>query len=129
MDISEIDGGRLATLALRVFFTSRTRHTRFDCVWSSDVCSSDLMLADRLATNSCNGLDRVIEDLTRAIHVGNTLAGTSLPPVISGNPAADVRVTVVDIRATTAHYRRTGVDLRNHGQNLDRSFSPGQVDE
>src|SRR2546430_6091614 len=24
------------------FFSSRRRHTRFDCNWSSDVCSSDL---------------------------------------------------------------------------------------
>src|SRR5688572_31188534 len=24
------------------FFSSRRRHTRFDCGWSSDVCSSDL---------------------------------------------------------------------------------------
>src|SRR2546430_4851554 len=39
------------TLILRVkvldswcyfFFSSRRRHTRFDCDWSSDVCSSDL---------------------------------------------------------------------------------------
>src|SRR2546427_5228570 len=32
------------------FFSSRRRHTRFDCDWSSDVCSSDLetqMLVDR----------------------------------------------------------------------------------
>src|SRR5205085_7966985 len=30
------------------FFSSRRRHTRFDCDWSSDVCSSDLtnQLAD-----------------------------------------------------------------------------------
>src|SRR3989475_1188337 len=27
------------------FFSSRRRHTRFDCDWSSDVCSSDLSLA------------------------------------------------------------------------------------
>src|SRR2546430_11473899 len=26
-----------------VFFSSRRRHTRFDCDWSSDVCSSDLV--------------------------------------------------------------------------------------
>src|SRR3989475_11249444 len=26
------------------FFSSRRRHTRFDCDWSSDVCSSDLGL-------------------------------------------------------------------------------------
>src|SRR5256886_5753627 len=27
------------------FFSSRRRHTRFDCDWSSDVCSSDLPLS------------------------------------------------------------------------------------
>src|SRR5256886_14501835 len=28
------------------FFSSRRRHTRFDCDWSSDVCSSDLDNSD-----------------------------------------------------------------------------------
>src|SRR2546427_10370240 len=28
------------------FFSSRRRHTRFDCDWSSDVCSSDLKEKD-----------------------------------------------------------------------------------
>src|SRR5205085_3918530 len=28
--------------AIHFFFSSRRRHTRFDCDWSSDVCSSDL---------------------------------------------------------------------------------------
>src|SRR5207237_5763534 len=28
------------------FFSSRRRHTRFKCDWSSDVCSSDLVYAD-----------------------------------------------------------------------------------
>src|SRR5256886_13061114 len=32
----------------RFFFSSRRRHTRFDCDWSSDVCSSDLSPAFRL---------------------------------------------------------------------------------
>src|SRR2546430_15612998 len=27
------------------FFSSRRRHTRFDCDWSSDVCSSDLTVS------------------------------------------------------------------------------------
>src|SRR2546427_9559131 len=27
--------------AVECFFSSRRRHTRFDCDWSSDVCSSD----------------------------------------------------------------------------------------
>src|SRR2546430_7239720 len=29
---------------MSLFFSSRRRHTRFDCDWSSDVCSSDLGL-------------------------------------------------------------------------------------
>src|SRR5205085_8102391 len=29
-----------------IFFSSRRRHTRFDCDWSSDVCSSDLYDAE-----------------------------------------------------------------------------------
>src|SRR2546430_15783796 len=32
-----------------VFFSSRRRHTRFDCDWSSDVCSSDLVDAELVA--------------------------------------------------------------------------------
>src|SRR6478736_2220422 len=34
------------------FFSSRRRHTRFDCDWSSDVCSSDL-------ASEAFGVDRV----------------------------------------------------------------------
>src|SRR2546430_12974150 len=30
-------------LSVFFFFSSRRRHTRFDCDWSSDVCSSDLL--------------------------------------------------------------------------------------
>src|SRR2546430_6001413 len=32
----------LDSLSSLFFFSSRRRHTRFDCDWSSDVCSSDL---------------------------------------------------------------------------------------
>src|SRR5688572_161259 len=30
------------------FFSSRRRHTRFDCDWSSDVCSSDLAFWEKI---------------------------------------------------------------------------------
>src|SRR5256886_5176658 len=36
------------------FFSSRRRHTRFDCDWSSDVCSSDLAL--QYAIDICTGM-------------------------------------------------------------------------
>src|SRR2546430_6284689 len=35
------------------FFSSRRRHTRFDCDWSSDVCSSDLPGAECGTLASC----------------------------------------------------------------------------
>src|SRR2546430_5130186 len=41
------------SLAVYVFFfSSRRRHTRFDCDWSSDVCSSDL---EASATTTADG--------------------------------------------------------------------------
>src|SRR6266478_7007373 len=39
------------------FFSSRRRHTRFDCDWSSDVCSSDLTRPLVLHTPSAELLD------------------------------------------------------------------------
>src|SRR5688572_2062917 len=35
----------LCIIVFFFFFSSRRRHTRFDCDWSSDVCSSDLRLS------------------------------------------------------------------------------------
>src|SRR2546430_5093952 len=34
---------RIDDIGFFFFFSSRRRHTRFDCDWSSDVCSSDLI--------------------------------------------------------------------------------------
>src|SRR6266478_6930386 len=38
--------GRSYHFGFVFFFSSRRRHTRFDCDWSSDVCSSDLDVTD-----------------------------------------------------------------------------------
>src|SRR2546430_13389449 len=35
------------------FFSSRRRHTRFDCDWSSDVCSSDLNGNAKVLPSQC----------------------------------------------------------------------------
>src|SRR5688572_31786794 len=37
------------------FFSSRRRHTRFDCDWSSDVCSSDLAQGKEAAGPESSG--------------------------------------------------------------------------
>src|SRR5712691_11936894 len=44
------------------FFSSRRRHTRFDCDWSSDVCSSDL-LADALNAAKSDKTDDLVKAL------------------------------------------------------------------
>src|SRR2546430_17708103 len=44
------------------FFSSRRRHTRFDCDWSSDVCSSDLPFGNTY-TYSGEGRQMVIRDI------------------------------------------------------------------
>src|SRR2546430_6847558 len=40
-DHPSVEERRLPDRDLLFFFSSRRRHTRFDCDWSSDVCSSD----------------------------------------------------------------------------------------
>src|SRR2546430_10688200 len=46
--ISTKNSDKVAARWLFFFFSSRRRHTRFDCDWSSDVCSSDLFVQKRL---------------------------------------------------------------------------------
>src|SRR5689334_23729750 len=51
------------------FFSSRRRHTRWNCDWSSDVCSSDLLdhLADvRLAQIRDEVVYELVSDLSEA---------------------------------------------------------------
>src|SRR2546430_11832298 len=40
------------------FFSSRRRHTRFDCDWSSDVCSSDLPDEEAQRKQTCRRANR-----------------------------------------------------------------------
>src|SRR5256886_10759021 len=47
------------------FFSSRRRHTRFDCDWSSDVCSSDLSGSYRPADLGSRPLATITERKTR----------------------------------------------------------------
>src|SRR5256886_4489694 len=71
-------------LRLFFFFSSRRRHTRFDCDWSSDVCSSDLKEdIARVATISsrereigdviANAIEKVGKDGVVNVEEGQTL--------------------------------------------------------
>src|SRR2546427_7777626 len=52
------------------FFSSRRRHTRFDCDWSSDVCSSDLRQTS--GGGPCSSSDRHV--CTPASHATSSAA-------------------------------------------------------
>src|SRR5688572_11845299 len=78
------------------FFSSRRRHTRFDCDWSSDVCSSDLCRATALAATRLGMQSRL---LLRT-------ADPARPPATTGNILLD-RLAGADIRwVTPAEYAR-----------------------
>src|SRR2546427_5024366 len=53
------------------FFSSRRRHTRFDCDWSSDVCSSDL--STRGGIHECPNASWTIDLQLTNIFKGHTL--------------------------------------------------------
>src|SRR5260370_19423735 len=60
------------------FFSSRRRHTRFKCDWSSDVCSSDLQL------KTAPGLLGDDGQAGSGLQLVNEAAGTVCSYVISG---------------------------------------------
>src|SRR5438270_13698706 len=60
----------MSLIFLDFFFSSRRRHTRFDCDWSSDVCSSDL--------NAHPGADYVMNQ-AHPWYVGGRIEGVQMP--------------------------------------------------
>src|SRR2546430_9219453 len=104
------------------FFSSRRRHTRFDCDWSSDVCSSDLVrdvLAvehDRVGrqprAHQTRAHDREVRDIP--VHIRELTAQRRL------DAGAGAR------RAPRTACRRWGRD-RVEGQEIGRGSCRGRV--
>src|SRR5205085_2722993 len=57
------------------FFSSRRRHTRFDCDWSSDVCSSDLTFDGTVAAQQLLSCIYRTGQRFGAMHVIDVLRG------------------------------------------------------
>src|SRR2546430_4826493 len=68
----KIEGSIIRCERFFFFFSSRRRHTRFDCDWSSDVCSSDLFLIlnGRRQPLNFEAWDRMAQNPS---HVGHAL--------------------------------------------------------
>src|SRR2546430_13529584 len=66
-------------LSLFFFFSSRRRHTRFDCDWSSDVCSSDLSVCfpEMASVGSSHNRPTSAEDHEEALLLGCPPIGRS----------------------------------------------------
>src|SRR2546427_11097742 len=76
----------LLTLGFVFFFSSRRRHTRFDCDWSSDVCSSDLI--DRVESLRLQRIGQIVV-LHGLFHARAEETGAELVPAIPRNQVDD----------------------------------------
>src|SRR2546430_13126500 len=65
------------------FFSSRRRHTRFDCDWSSDVCSSDLVVG---SVEDRDLLEQAFQDPSILDRPVGAAMGPPLPTVGVGEP-------------------------------------------
>src|SRR5205085_659365 len=93
------------------FFSSRRRHTRFDCDWSSDVCSSDL---SPLST-SCSG--RIGRFRPASTRNGSRWWPTSCPIPATGASASSRRSPT----ATAARWRASSSSSRGRSCPSGRS--------
>src|SRR2546427_3586570 len=72
------------------FFSSRRRHTRFDCDWSSDVCSSDLGLVFNVGTGGRYTLNHTLRLLEK-------ISGKRANPRYDPPREGDIRDSQADI--------------------------------
>src|SRR2546430_17424145 len=97
--------------ALCFFFSSRRRHTRFDCDWSSDVCSSDLK-SDR------EGAERVEREI-RALQSLAVRGDNWTPPIVKtvATDGTGIPELAAAIRDYQTHLQRENLLLKRNIQN------------
>src|SRR2546430_5050918 len=79
------------------FFSSRRRHTRFDCDWSSDVCSSDL--------RRYGLVDRSLDRPPSFARVGNPTGKLRKIWILEQGIGCQVQQPGCDHASTTPHFR------------------------
>src|SRR2546430_8308415 len=91
------------------FFSSRRRHTRFDCDWSSDVCSSDLQKQYRDLPGYVKGFDVcmmpfALNDATKFISPTKTLEYMAAHKPIVSTPRSEERRVGKECRSRWSPY-------------------------
>src|SRR2546427_11344030 len=89
------------------FFSSRRRHTRFDCDWSSDVCSSDLMPAA-----DGHVLER-LDPCAGCRYAGLTWSPDGRELAFIGSDAVKGEAQLALARGTRSEERRVGKECRS----------------
>src|SRR2546430_5084367 len=84
------------TRCVSLFFSSRRRHTRFDCDWSSDVCSSDLSPRGAGKQTSGHGLAAFV--LLSRLRGGNRPSGSGVAFDVVVVPGEVTLESVLDVR-------------------------------
>src|SRR5689334_18559885 len=98
------------------FFSSRRRHTIWNCDWSSDVCSSDLSIARTLitetpegsATGAAHALQSEAPPTLHSKRPGSVEPKTAEPAAAPG-AAASARAIVSVAVQTILHVKAAGV--------------------
>src|SRR4030066_405668 len=100
------------------FFSSRRRHTRFKCDWSSDVCSSDLIDALLMAFPAL-GLAKIVwaADVILAMdlpefRIENLDAKPDWHDLLAADAAANDEVTHADCKGRSLFIYRKGAEYR-----------------
>src|SRR2546430_4116867 len=77
------------------FFSSRRRHTRFDCDWSSDVCSSDLGQAARGSRAKSGLTGGRARNQSERVHRAHAFVQAEVPRPLTRNCAHASRTEAV----------------------------------
>src|SRR5689334_24686506 len=86
------------------FFSSRRRHTRWNCDWSSDVCSSDLVDQQR-------ALEKQLRSLKDKLASGQGTDLASAAVDVNGIKVVSTQLDGAD--ATRSEERRVGKECRS----------------
>src|SRR5260370_12235272 len=91
-------------MCLLFFFSSRRRHTRFKCDWSSDVCSSDLEVGLRRRVLEAQLVELQLHEL--GFEHSPSEANFVFVKTTGGNVAAAVSDALRERRILVRHYDR-----------------------
>src|SRR2546427_3717793 len=104
------------------FFSSRRRHTRFDCDWSSDVCSSDLIGAVYLDAGYAAG-EKVVHHLFEGVDINPHMraaekdAKTALQEWLQGRR---MKLPQYEVVATTGAAHRQTFEVRSEERRVGK---------